>query len=527
MKFSILILLLIFLTACSSSKQTENTDKITEVIETPTPTPEATAPEGTSFLGTSFSGQTKNEVQKTLNSIEENIRKNAIQLNGKNEPHTISFADVNLTFEENSAESIMNGEPPTLIHDEKALNDIVYEIKVKENIEPINATVKKENGAFMPIAGSYGSRIDEELLFTQLREILSTGDASNIDFSYVDVEPKYKKAHMEAIQDKLGEATTKYSGESSGRTQNLKLATSNTNGFVLYPGDTFSTNRVFKSRTVANGYVAAPGIVDGELVDGIGGGICQVSSTMYDAVLESELKIEERTNHSLKVGYLPYAFDSTLVDGAIDFKFSNNTVHPIYIEATAGNGRSTIAIYGKETRPANRTIKFYNKHISTKATTTENVEDPTLPQGKTSYKTRPLDGQTYELYKDVFIDGQLAETQLINKSVYRARKGIMLVGTGPAAPAEEAPVEEIPVEEIPVDEAGEAPTEPTTPKETEGNTQPAETEKPIEATPKPKPEPQPTEVVPEPEPPAPPVAEQPATEEQNIVTENGEVLIVD
>ena len=150
----------------------------------------------------------------------------------------------------------------------------------------------------------------------------------------------------EAFPDLLSSFSTKYSVRATARTTNLKLAASKINGTVLMPGETFSYNKVVGARTIAAGYKEAPIYVSGEVVDGLGGGICQITSTLYNAVVYANLDIVERTNHQFVPSYVTASRDATVVYGSLDFKFKNNRNYPIKINCSVSGGIANFQIFG-------------------------------------------------------------------------------------------------------------------------------------------------------------------------------------
>ena len=150
----------------------------------------------------------------------------------------------------------------------------------------------------------------------------------------------------EAFPDLLSEFSTNYSVRDKDRTTNLQLAANKINGTVLMPGETFSYNKVVGERTIAAGYKEAPIYVSGEVVDGLGGGICQITSTLYNAVIYANLDIVERSNHQFVPSYVKASRDATVVYGAIDFKFKNNRNYPIKINCSVSGGIAKFQIFG-------------------------------------------------------------------------------------------------------------------------------------------------------------------------------------
>lgn len=151
---------------------------------------------------------------------------------------------------------------------------------------------------------------------------------------------------MEAFPDLLSEFSTKYQASNRNRTTNLILAANKINGTVLMPNETFSYNKVVGERTIQAGYKEAPIYVEGRVEDGLGGGICQITSTLYNAVLYANLDIIERSNHQFIPSYANASRDATVVYGAIDFKFKNNREYPIKITCSVANGIANFKIFG-------------------------------------------------------------------------------------------------------------------------------------------------------------------------------------
>lgn len=199
----------------------------------------------------------------------------------------------------------------------------------------------------------------------------------------------------EAFPDLLSSFSTKYSVRATARTTNLKLAASKINGTVLMPGETFSYNKVVGARTIAAGYKEAPIYVSGEVVDGLGGGICQITSTLYNAVVYANLDIVERTNHQFVPSYVTASRDATVVYGSLDFKFKNNRNYPIKINCSVSDGIANFQIFGL------KQDDDYDVEIS-------------------SYETGRTATAIYsEAYKILKKDGKVVNKQLLSKDTYK------------------------------------------------------------------------------------------------------------
>lgn len=376
---------------------------------------------------------------------------------------------------------------PEKTYSESKLKEIIETESADIVTEPKNASITRQDGEFVVSDGVKGTVVKVDDTIEAFNDFL--GDVWNqkdirIAAVVEEKDPQYTKEDFEKIDSVLGQKQTQYSGTAS-RAQNLATGTSKISGTVLMPGEQFSVYNTVSPFTEENGYANAGQYVNDELVDGLGGGICQVSTTLYNAVLQAELQVDERYPHSLTVSYVPLGMDAAIAGDYMDFKFTNNTEYPIYIDGYAGGGSISFAIYGHETRPSNRTIYFESKTVETyEPGDPEEVKDDTLEEGKTVTETQPHTGYYVEVYKHVSVDGEETECELIpwGRSKYNPTKAKIRVGTKEKdededdededdedsdskkkkkksddatteAPATEAPVTEAPVTEAPATEA--------------------------------------------------------------------------
>ena len=231
-----------------------------------------------------------------------------------------------------------------------------------------------------------------------------------------------------AFPDELSTFTTRYDVSDKDRTTNLELACEKLNGKVILPGETFSYNQTLGARTASAGYKNAKIYVSGEVVDGIGGGICQISSTLYNAVLMANLEIVERRNHQFVTSYVPAGRDATVVYGSTDFKFKNTRQYPVRLVATAKNGIATISVYGIKEQ-TEYTFSFSTKTIASIPYTTKYVEDSSLAEGTEKIKQKGANGLKTETYITKMLDGKVISTTLLSKDTYNAMTRIILKGT--------------------------------------------------------------------------------------------------
>lgn len=237
-----------------------------------------------------------------------------------------------------------------------------------------------------------------------------------------------KQIGTEAFPDLLATCTTSYKASNVDRTTNLKLAANKINGVVLLPNEEFSYNKVVGERTISAGYKMAATYASGKVVDGLGGGICQISSTLYDAVVFANLNVTTRRNHQFVTSYLPAGKDATVVWGSQDFKFVNSRKYPVRIVATVEGGNATIQVWGIK-EDVEYDISIETKKVATIAFTTQYVQDASLPAGQQKVVQAGSNGRKVEAYKVMRLNGKVVSTTLLSRDTYNAMQRIVNVGT--------------------------------------------------------------------------------------------------
>lgn len=280
-----------------------------------------------------------------------------------------------------------------------------------------------------------------------------------------------------AFKDVLATFSTRYDASNAPRTTNLKLAAGKINGTVLGAGEEFSYNKIVGERTIAAGYKEAKIYASGEVVDGLGGGICQISSTLYNAAVLANLDITQRRNHQFVTSYLPAGRDATVVYGSQDFKFKNSRKYPVKIEMTVANGMAKATLYGIKENP-DYEVSIQTSTVSTIPFATTYQDDNTLPAGTEKVKQKGANGLVTQTYKIVKQNGTVVSKTLLSKDVYNAMQKIIL--KGPAAPeVVPEPTPAVPSTPVtpstPITPTPETPVTPETPSdggEETGGTQP-------------------------------------------------------
>lgn len=310
---------------------------------------------------------------------------------------------------------------------------VVQDIPEKINIEKIHDEIYKEvkdayytKDPFTIHPEENGIDFDVEAAKAMLQE-----EKPEYEIALKITKPKktVKDIGTEAFPDLLATFSTNYQASNVSRTTNLKLASNKISGTVILPNEEFSYNKVVGERTISAGYKMAATYSNGQVVDGLGGGICQISSTLYDAVVMANLNVTTRRNHQFVTSYVPAGKDATVVWGAQDFKFINSRKYPVRIVATVEGGVATVQIWGiKEEVEYN--ISIETKKVATIEYTTQYVQDASLPVGQQKVIQAGNNGRKVEAYKVTKLNGQVVSTTLLSRDTYNAMKRIVHVGAG-------------------------------------------------------------------------------------------------
>lgn len=293
-----------------------------------------------------------------------------------------------------------------------------------------------ENGEFVIEPGVTGVVLNVEKSVTKVYEYMNKswkGQGGEIQLAADEDKPRGTEEELSQVKDVLGTATTYY-GSTWQRNTNVEVGASKINGTLLYPGESFSVTAAVEPFTAENGYELAPSYESGKVVDSYGGGICQVSTTLYNALLKAELEIIERHNHTMTVSYVDPSKDAAIAEGLMDLRFANNTDAPVYIEGYGYGGELTFTVYGKEYRPADRTVSYESRTISTsepsgvKLYARSDANVGYLSQTQSAHA-----GLTAQLWKIVTENGETTETQ-VNSSTYQATPTCYDVGIASSDP---------------------------------------------------------------------------------------------
>ena len=332
---------------------------------------------------------------------------------------------------------------------EQIYNDSAFESFIHEHAEifyiaQVNATMDRVNRTFVITPEQVGAEVDEKATLISVKEAIltSTELVTKVEVVQRDVEALYKSDLFTNAQTLISSFSTPFNNASANRNENLKVAAQKISRLLL-PDEIFYLSNQLEPFTEAAGYKNAGVIVNGKIEDGLGGGVCQVASTLYNAVLLTDIEIVKRQNHSLPVSYVPLGRDATYATGVIDFQFKNNTGYPVYIEGFCENNNVYINIYGHNSAILPYEVKFESQLIEViPAPDTIYEDDDTLEEGKEVIEVQALDGKRIKLYKLYYLNGTLEKKELVNTSYYKPRAAVIRRGTKQVVP--EPPVEEAP-----------------------------------------------------------------------------------
>ncbi len=343
------------------------------------------------------------------------------------------------------------GKSGNLIVRYKAMKDLEHEDKVykigfsvdpekirtvlNENLQvldtkAVDAGLKRENGGFVIIPGSTGVAVNVEESVKVLEEYFTTlwqeAEAS-VELVAEVTAPRGTQEELAKVKDVLGTFHTSFADSAAGRVKNVTNGSNKIDGTVLYPGDEFSVHDATAPFTKENGYELAGAYENGQTIESYGGGICQVSTTLYNAAIRAELEIVERFAHSMIVSYVEPSMDAAIAGDYKDLKLRNNTDAPIYIESYTSGRVIYFTIYGHETRESNRKVSYVSEIIDS---TDPGVEFKTVdaPIGHVKRLQGSHAGKKAKLWKIVTVNGEEVSKDVFNNSTYRASPAIYEVG---------------------------------------------------------------------------------------------------
>lgn len=406
----------------------------------------------TTFInGIDVSGKRKEEALKIVKNSLKEIKEDNILIKADNKSYTLQLSKINpqyniedtvnkaLSYGKNlsflkKASEIKNPKEKkfniNIKYDTKYIEDFISSIEKDINKSPINATIKITAPDKISITKDVkGIKLDKKYLMDNiLSKVNSTDDNSEIIAKTESYSASITEEKLKQINSIVSSFSTNFSGSPEGRITNIQIATNTLNGILLMPGDTFSFNKIIGSSTTDKGYKEAPIIINNKLEKGIGGGLCQVSTTLYNAVIRTNVKSIERVNHSLPPAYIDPGFDATVSYNDVDYKFKNTLSYPMYIEGYSSDGKIVFNIYSNSSL---NKIKYNLVNEIYDKTEPKKVEEPdaSLPEGTIEKVQSAKPGCKVKVYLIGYKNGKEVSRELISNDVYKPSNEIIKIGT--------------------------------------------------------------------------------------------------
>lgn len=326
--------------------------------------------------------------------------------------------------------------PLVFTYDTTLLETKMTEVAEAFNREVVNSTMTRKNGRFSIEKEAEGREMDMVLTSRRVDEVVASMVGGTVEIAANAVTPTVTYEDNARVTDLLASFSTKYTQNKSDRNRNINLevGTKYMNGGIIAPGEVYSATAGLGSQTYDGGYRDAGVYVNGKVEDGMAGGVCQITTTLYNAAIFAELEIVERHPHSMTVGYVPLGRDAAIADNYKDLRIKNNTDAPIYIEAYAVNGVLAVNLYGHETRSGSRKVEFETVFEASIPKPAEIVKkDPEKPEGEREITHKGRTGSKVSVYKKVSENGKQVSKEWFSSSSYRAVADEVTVGTKPPA----------------------------------------------------------------------------------------------
>ncbi|GKU27696.1 VanW family protein [Clostridium folliculivorans] len=316
-------------------------------------------------------------------------------------------------------------------YDSEELNKFEKSIASKIDKKPKDASINIINQSITINEEQSGAVLNKELLDKSLKEALtgSWNKDISVNGEIKVANAKITKEQLSRIDGVLASFSTDYSTSTEARANNIAIAAKACNGKVVMPGEVFSYNKTLGERTYEKGYMEAPIYKNNEVVDDVGGGICQVSTTLYRAAMRANLKAVERHNHSFKATYSPLGLDATVTWGYLDYKFKNTYDFPIYIEAMTSGRSVSFNIYGSKAGLGSKRYDLVSDAPVVIQAMVNEVNDPTLPEGQIVMDEKPIDGYKVKSYLVTYENGKEIAREAVAYDTYIKKDGVRRIGT--------------------------------------------------------------------------------------------------
>lgn len=305
------------------------------------------------------------------------------------------------------------------------IENIVNNISQEINMDSVDAILNFNKGKITIDDEVIGNKLKKDELISKIEENIFI--LRDIYIPVENIQPILTKDFLSRINGIIGEFTTSFKGSSRGRIENIRLSANAISNKLILPGEELSYNNLTGPRSSQSGYQEANVIIGGELTPGLGGGVCQTSTTMYNALLLSDVTILERHPHSIPANYVPYGQDAAVAYGYLDLKFRNDFDFPIYTYAKILGDSLYVYIYG-DTKSKDYTVKIKPEIVERIFANTEEIFDGTLLPGTKIDVQKGRTGYKVNTYKSIIKDGKVISKKQITTDHYRKKDYIYKIG---------------------------------------------------------------------------------------------------
>ena len=326
-----------------------------------------------------------------------------------------------------------------LTADSASVAEVIRSSEEKINCDPVpnGLYMNEDKEAFTITPTECGVSINETEAVNAVLSYMNLewhGGLGEVELPADETEAEDTSSELTKVRNVLGSGETVFDSTNEGRATNISLAAEHINGTVLYPGEEFSSVQTIGPTTEENGFMPGASFAGDRIVETYGGGVCQVTSTLYHAVLEAELEVTERHNHTMPIHYAEPGMDATMSEQDLDFRFVNNTGAPIYIEGETQDDTVSFRIYGEETRDPKRSITFESREVAKSDYETVYLVDENENFGSVQ-EIFGEEGVQAELWKIISINGEYDSEEKVNVSLYSPLNHAYIVGIKGASEA--------------------------------------------------------------------------------------------
>lgn len=406
---------------------------------------------GTVFGGVDISGLDIDAAGEKVNGALDRLAENA-RLTLRHNGQEWTFGSGNFAVKSNAQNALekvlRRGKSGKYYMDEEGGLNVEYVFNgMEDKLEEVFADIEKDpadaeiifdadkDNPFTITPHVVGVTVDRARLCDEILNKLKTQDIVTMDIPIIETMPNVLSDDLTKYTREQASFSTDFSKSSSQRKENIRLAFSKINGTRLESGEEFSFNNVVGERTVENGFKEAKVILGGEYENGIGGGVCQASTTLYNAVIRAGLEVLEANHHSLPASYVPLSLDAMVSWGYSDFRFVNNSDGPVFIKATTDDKNLYVKIYGntlkenQKIEPRAELIKTIPHSGDKVIADTEGLyKDKIMFKGEYIRVSYPKEGYESRAFLDFYEDGQKVDSKEIRHDTYNARQGVVYEG---------------------------------------------------------------------------------------------------